>query len=41
MSGSILMMGSWAPHVGGLFPNKRQAANEADRTRKSEGKVAF
>lgn len=26
MSGSILIMGSWASHMGGLFPNKSQGA---------------
>lgn len=40
MSASVLMMGSWAPHVGGLFPNN-QAATEAGRTRTSESKMAF
>lgn len=35
MFGSILMMGSWVPHVAGLFPNKNQGANrQVGRTRK-------
>lgn len=34
MSDSVLIIGSWGPHMGGLFPNKGQGANEAGSTRK-------
>lgn len=29
MSGCVLVIGSWIPHVGGLFPNKGQGTKEA------------